>query len=76
MTLSAITLYAAGRDVSAIMWVAGIFVAMSVISTTSWTVLGQQLRRLLKNPARLRAFNWIMAVLLVATLVPVLWLGK
>jgi len=46
---------------------------VSVISTTSWTVLGQQMRRLLKSPGRLRAFNWIMAALLVATLVPVLW---
>ena len=76
MALSAITLYAASRDVSAVMWVAGVYVAASVISTTSWTVLGQQLRRLLKNPARLRTFNWIMAVLLVATLVPVLWPGE
>jgi threonine/homoserine/homoserine lactone efflux protein len=48
-------------------------VGVSVISTTSWTVLGQQMRRLLKNPARLRLFNRVMAVLLVATLVPVLW---
>jgi len=73
MALSAITLYASGRDLTAVLWVAGTYVAVSVISTTSWTVLGQQMRRLLKSPARLRAFNWIMAALLVATLVPVLW---
>jgi len=75
MALSAITLYAASRDIPAVLWVAGVYVAASVISTTSWTVLGQQLRRLLKNPARLRAFNWVMAVLLVTTLIPVLWPG-
>jgi len=57
----------------AVMWVAGTYVAVSGISTTSWTVLGQQLRRLLKNPGRLRVFNRVMAALLVATLVPVLW---
>ena len=57
MALSAITLYAASRDLPAVLWVAGVYVAMSVISTTSWTVLGQQLRRLLKSPARLRAFS-------------------
>jgi threonine/homoserine/homoserine lactone efflux protein len=73
MALSAITLYATGRDLMAVLWVAGVYVAVSAISTTSWTVLGQQVRRLLKNPARLRVFNWVMAVLLVATLVPVLW---
>jgi threonine/homoserine/homoserine lactone efflux protein len=73
MALSAITLYATGRDPAAVLWVAGVYVGVSVISTTSWTVLGQQMRRLLKNPARLRLFNRVMAVLLVATLVPVLW---
>ncbi|MCZ0813788.1 MAG: LysE family translocator [Pseudomonadota bacterium] len=76
MALSAITLYAASRDLMAVMWVAGTYVAVSGISTTSWTVLGQQMRRLLKNPARLRAFNWVMAALLVATLIPVLWAGQ
>ncbi|QIE45919.1 LysE family translocator [Pseudohalocynthiibacter aestuariivivens] len=73
MALSAITLYAAGRDVPSVLWVAGTYVLVSLISTTSWTVMGQQLRRLLKNPMRLRIFNWVMAVLLVATLIPVLW---
>lgn len=75
MALSAITLYAASRDLAAVLWVAGVYVAASVVSTTSWTVLGQQLRRLLATPARLRVFNWTMAVLLVATLIPVLWPG-
>jgi len=73
MALSAITLYATGRDLPAVLWVAVAYVGVSVISTTSWTVLGQQLRRLLKSRARLRLFNWVMAILLVATLVPVLW---
>src|SRR6056297_4239128 len=73
MALSAITLYAASRDLAAVLWVAGVYVCVSVVSTTSWTVLGQQMRRFLKNPARLRVFNRIMAALLVATLVPVLW---
>ena len=73
MALGAITLYATGRDVAAILWVAGTYVAMGCISTTSWTVLGQQLRRLLNRPNRLRVFNWTMAALLVASLVPVLW---
>jgi len=73
MALSAITLYAASRNLTAVLWVAGTYVGCSVISTTSWTVLGQQMRRLLKNPVRLRVFNWVMAALLVATLIPVLF---
>lgn len=73
MALSAITLYATGRDLTSVLWVAGIYVVVSTISTTSWTLLGQQLRRLLKNQTRLRVFNWLMAALLIATLIPVLW---
>ncbi|ARE82498.1 cysteine/O-acetylserine efflux protein [Roseovarius mucosus] len=73
MALSAITLYATGRDMASVLWVAGVYVAVSMVSTTSWTLLGQQLRRLLKNQTRLRIFNWIMATLLIVTLIPVLW---
>ena len=73
MALSAITLYASSRDLPAVIWVAGVYVCVSFLSTTGWTVLGQQMRRLLKNPSRLRVFNALMALLLVATLIPVLW---
>ncbi|WP_372835885.1 LysE family translocator [Puniceibacterium confluentis] len=73
MGLSAITLYAAGRDLAAVLWVAGAYVVCAVLSTTLWTLAGQQLRRLLRAPARLRAFNWLMAGLLVASLLPVLF---
>ena len=73
MALGAITLYAAGRDLAAVLWVAGTYVAMGCISTTSWTILGQQLRRILNRPNRLRVFNWAMAGLLVASLIPVIW---
>ncbi len=73
MALTSITLYATSRDFTALLWVAGAFLAGSFLSTSSWTVMGQQLRRLLKNPMRLRVFNWVMAILLVATLIPVLW---
>ncbi|MFP7571867.1 LysE family translocator [Marivita sp. S2033] len=72
MALGAITLYATGRDLAAVLWVAGAYVAMGCISTTSWTILGQQLRRILNRPKRLRVFNWTMALLLIASLIPVL----
>ncbi|WP_439331653.1 LysE family translocator [Pelagivirga sediminicola] len=57
MALSAITLYAGGRDPLAILWVAGAYCAVSTISTTSWTALGQQMRRFLGTRGRLRAFS-------------------
>lgn len=74
MALGAITLYATDRTLGAILWVAGTYVMMGCISTTTWTVLGQQLRRFLTNPVRLRLFNGVMAALLVGSLVAALLL--
>lgn len=72
MALTAITLYAPDRSLISVMFVAAIFGAVNLPSVSTWTVLGQQLRRLLTSPARLTAFNWSMAALLVASLYPVL----
>lgn len=70
MALSAITLYAPGREFIAVLWVALVFGAINLPCVSSWTVLGQKLRVILSNPARLIAFNWTMATLLVISLVP------
>lgn len=75
MAVGAITLYAASRDAQAIFWVAGMYVAVALVSTTVWVALGRQVRRSLRNPAHLRAFNWAMAALLLASLVPALTAG-
>lgn len=39
----------------------------------AWAAVGQSLRRFLAQPARLRVFNGVMAALLVASMLPVLW---
>ncbi|WP_199537671.1 LysE family translocator [Phaeobacter inhibens] len=72
MALGAITLYAASRDVTAILWVSGTYLLLGCFSASTWTLLGQQLRRLLTRPAQLRAFNWTMAALLLASLAAIL----
>jgi threonine/homoserine/homoserine lactone efflux protein len=72
MALTAITLYAPDRSATAILWVALGFALINLPSVSTWTVMGQQMRRVLSSPARLRAFNLSMAALLVASLVPVL----
>lgn len=72
MALTAITLYAPDRSAVAILWVALVFALINLPSVSVWTVMGQQMRRVLSSPARLRAFNWSMAGLLVLSLVPVL----
>ena len=73
MALTAITVYAADRSVLAILLVAAMFAAVCVPCLSVWTLLGQEMRRFLTNPARLRAFNWTMAALLVASLLPVVY---
>ncbi len=73
MALGAITLYAASRDFTAILWVAGAYAVIGTGSALTWTLLGTGVRRLLARPERLRVFNWVMAALLVASMTPVLF---
>ncbi|MEX0348980.1 MAG: LysE family translocator [Paracoccaceae bacterium] len=75
MALTAISIYAPDRSIPAILLVAAIFGAINLPCVSSWTVLGQQLARFLRNPRQLRVFNGVMAALLVASLYPVLWPG-
>lgn len=70
MALSSITLFAPGREFSAVLWVGLIFGAINLPCVSSWTILGQKLRLILSNPTRLTAFNWTMAALLIASLIP------
>lgn len=75
MALTAITAYAPDQDWRAILLVGAVFGAINLPSVGSWTVLGQQMARLLTDPRRLRLFNRVMAGLLVASLYPVVFAG-
>lgn len=72
MALTAVTVYAPGHTVAAIVLSAAVFGAVNLPTVSSWALLGTGIRRLLATPGRLRAFNWTMAALLVASLWPVL----
>ncbi len=71
MALTAVTVYAPSQSLGALIVVALVFGAINVPSVSAWALLGQELRRLLTRPRRLRAFNVTMAVLLVASLYPI-----
>ncbi len=73
MALTATAAYAPDQTINAILLVALVFGAINLPSVSTWTVLGQQMARILTNPHRLLVFNWTMAALLVASLYPVLW---
>ncbi|KEJ90900.1 LysE family translocator [Sulfitobacter donghicola] len=72
MALTAITVYVGD---AAMIWLgvgALMFAIVNLPSVSMWTIAGQQLQRFLTNPRRLRAYNWTMAALLIASLYPVL----
>ncbi|WP_179380226.1 LysE family translocator [Jannaschia marina] len=69
MALTAVTLYGDGSVLSVLL-VALAFGAVNLPCISSWTLLGREMRRFLTSPGRLRLFNWTMAALLVASLVP------
>ncbi len=73
MALTAISAYAPDQSMQAVLVVALIFGAVNLPTVSCWTLLGQKIRHLLTNPARLTAFNLSMAALLIASLYPVVF---
>ncbi len=76
IALSAISLYAPDRSLVSVALVAAAFTLVCFPAISLWTWAGTVLRRWLTGGARLRAFNVTMALLLVASLYPVLGLGR
>jgi threonine/homoserine/homoserine lactone efflux protein len=73
MALTAVTVYTPDTTLPAIALVALVFGAINLPSVSTWTLLGQQMARFLTSSARLTAFNWTMAALLIASLYPVVF---
>ncbi|WP_224823302.1 LysE family translocator [Cognatishimia sp. MH4019] len=74
MALTAISVYAVpSAGFWGIFLVGVVFGAINLPSVGLWAWMGQQLRRVLDDPRKLRVFNITMAVLLVASLWPILW---
>jgi threonine/homoserine/homoserine lactone efflux protein len=73
MVIGTITAYA---TIASFPWNIAIQVALSLMlgamSCTAWTLFGSSLRPILTSPRAVRAFNIVMAVLLLASLYPVL----
>jgi threonine/homoserine/homoserine lactone efflux protein len=71
MAITAVTVYTPDTALVSILIVAAVFGAIKLPCVSLWTVLGQQMARILTNTTRLRAFNISMAALLIASLYPV-----
>ena len=72
MALTATSVYAPDRTVAAVLVVAAVFGAVNLPSVAVWAAAGQAMARWIATPARLTWFNRGMAVLLVASLWPIL----
>ncbi|WP_309643104.1 hypothetical protein [Phenylobacterium sp.] len=71
MALGAVTAYAPRENYAVnILIVSAIFTAINLPCVSLWTGFGVGLRRFLDRPAVLRGFNILMALLLVASLIP------
>jgi len=70
MALTAISVYSPSKSMESILLVGIVFGAINLPSVGVWTVLGQQLKRFLTSDTKLRMFNITMALLLIASLYP------
>jgi len=73
MALTAISVYSPSHSFDAIALIALVFILVVFPCVGLWTVLGQQLRKLLKTDNHLRIFNFTMAGLLLASIAPVIF---
>lgn len=72
MALTATTVYAPTQSLEAIGVVAFVFGLINLPSVSLWAAMGEQLQHFLTSPTKLRAFNYAMSALLLASLYPVL----
>ncbi len=73
MVVGLITLYTPDQSFGSIVSVAVVFASINIPCVSSWALLGQSMSRMLRAPAKLRVFNVVMAVLLVASMYPALF---
>jgi threonine/homoserine/homoserine lactone efflux protein len=71
MALTALTVYSPSQGFAMVALVALVCALVNTPSVFVWVVLGSQLQRLLGNETHRRIFNYSMALLLLATLYPV-----
>lgn len=73
MALTAVTVYAPqNADTLTIGLVAVIFSLVNLPSVLTWVMIGREMSRFLATPVRIKAFNISAALLLVASLLPIL----
>jgi threonine/homoserine/homoserine lactone efflux protein len=66
----ALALYTSGQTafMTQALWIAGVFLVLSILSCSVWCAFGSVIGRLLTSPHLLRAFNWTMGGLVAASI--------
>ncbi len=72
MALSAVTLFSSGGAWLELGIIALAFTLANIPSVSFWTLAGQKLQHWLITPVRIRSFNISMAILLIASTVPMI----
>ncbi len=72
IAVSALTAYAASEDYATSVAVVALVYLACLPCSALWVVFGAAMRRFLANDRHARAFNWTMAALLVASILPTL----
>jgi threonine/homoserine/homoserine lactone efflux protein len=74
MAVTAVSAYTIATDYrTGLLVVVLTFVLMGISSASTWATFGVGLRHILNDPRYFRAINVLLALLLVASLVPMLW---
>ncbi len=73
MALTAVTVYAPSHSLAAVGVIALVCGVINMPSVFVWVLLGSKMQRFLDSGPRLRSFNYCMALLLLATLYPVIF---
>lgn len=71
--LTLVTVYAPTQSLAAVGFVALVAALVNLPSIFVWIVIGNRLQRYLREGIRLRLFNYVMALLLLASLYPVVF---
>jgi threonine/homoserine/homoserine lactone efflux protein len=76
MALGAVSAYVpAANPIAGLFLVALVFCAINLPTVSVWAMMGVQLRRILQDPLKLKVFNISAALLLLASLYPVIFDG-
>ena len=71
--LTLVTVYAPTRNLAAVGFVALVAALVNLPSIFVWIMIGNRMQRYLREGIRLRVFNYVMALLLLASLYPVVF---